>query len=172
MKLRVKDMEIRVRNGTIDDIPLLLSFIRSMGEYEKLEVTATGETLHKSLFGENPAAVSLFAFAGDIPVAYVVYYFTFTTMAGKRILHLEDIYVIPEYRGKGIAKALMAYLTEIAIKNNCGRFEWIVLDWNKTAIDFYESLGAKILKDWRICRLGEENFARIAGELTPVDNNE
>lgn len=170
MKFRASDIEVEVREGTVEDIPLLLSFIRSMAEFEKLEVTATEEILRESLFGNKPAAYTLFAFADGAPVAYAVYFFTFGTMMGKRGLWLDDLYVNPDYRGRGIAKALMAYLAEFAIENKCGRFEWIVLDWNKTAIDFYKRLGAKIHDDWRICRLDEDEITKVAKQLVRLDD--
>lgn len=169
MKLAVTDLEIEVRPGTVDDIPLLLSFIQSMAEFEKLEVTATEEILRDSLFGERPAAHTLLAFVDDRPVAYVVYFFNFATMVGKRVLHLEDVFVIPDFRRKGIARALMAYLADVAIQNKCGRFEWIVLDWNRSAIDFYKDLGVTVLDDWRICRLDEDKLASVAEQLVRVD---
>lgn len=172
MKLGVKDLEIEVRAGTVDDVPLLLSFIRSMAAFEKLEVTATEETLRESLFGTCPAAHTLFAFVDGRPAAYAVYFFSFATMVGKRCLWLDDLFVHPDFRGKGIAGALMAYLADLAIENKCGRFEWIVLDWNKSAIEFYQGLGAKVLDDWRVCRLGEDDFVRVAEQLVRVDDGE
>jgi GNAT superfamily N-acetyltransferase len=168
MKLKVTDLEIEVRGAKVDDVPLLLSFIRSMAKFEKLEVTATEENLRNSLFGNSPAANALLAFVNGKPVAYVVYFFTFATMVGKRGLWVDDMFVIPDFRGKGIARALMAYLADLAIKNKCGRFEWMVLDWNKHAIGFFHGLGATILDDWRICRLDEEDFAGIAERLVKV----
>ena len=169
MKLGVRGMEIEVREGTVDDVPLLLSFIRSMAEFENLEVTATEETLRESLFGDGPAPNTLLAFANGKAAAYAVYFFTFSTMVGKRGLWLDDLYVNPEFRRKGIAKSLLAYLADLAIKNNCGRFEWIVLDWNKPAIDFYQRVGAAVLDDWRICRLDEGEFAGVADGLIRID---
>ncbi len=170
MRLVVTDLEIEIRPGTINDIPLLLSFIHSMAEFEKLEVFATHEILKESLFGEHPAAQTLLAFVDGRPAAYAVYFFTFATMVGKRGLWLDDLFVDPGFRGKGIAKALMAYLANLAIKNKCGRFEWMVLDRNKSAIDFYQGLGATLLDDWRICRLDEDDFTGVAEQLVEVDN--
>ncbi|MDP6356254.1 MAG: GNAT family N-acetyltransferase [Planctomycetota bacterium] len=170
MKIAVSDFEIEVRSGTVEDVPLLLSFIRKMAEFAKLEVAATEETLKESLFGDNPAAQTLLAFADGVPVAYATYFFTFASMVGKRGLWLDDLFVNPEFRRRGIARALMAYLADVAVQNNCGRFEWIVLDWNKSAIDFYQGLGATVLDDWRICRLDEDGFAGIAERLARFDN--
>ncbi|HUU82993.1 MAG TPA: GNAT family N-acetyltransferase [Phycisphaerae bacterium] len=169
MKLRTTDLDIEVRPGTIDDVPLLLSFIRSMAEFEKLEVTATEDLLRDSLFGHPPAAQTLLAFVDARPAAYAVYFFTFATMVGRRGLWLDDLYVAPDFRGRGIAKALLAYLADLAVRNNCARFEWMVLDWNKPAIDFYRSVGATQLDDWRICRLDHDGCARVAQHLVRVD---
>lgn len=172
MKLAVADLEVEVRPGTVDDVPLLLSFIRSMAKFEKLEVSATEKTLRESLFGDRPAAHTLLAFVDGEPVAYVVYFFSFATMVGKRGLWLDDLYVNPDFRGKGIAKVLMAYLADLAIQNECARFEWMVLDWNQSAIDFYQGMGATVLDDWRICRFDEEELAGVAKQLVRVDRGE
>jgi GNAT superfamily N-acetyltransferase len=169
MKIRASDMEIEVRPGTVRDLPLLLSFIQSMAKFEKLEVHATEETLRNSLFCERPAAYTLLAFVNGRPAAYVVYFFSFATTVGRRGLWLDDLYVAPEYRGKGIAKALMGYLADLAIQNQCRRFEWMVLDWNKTAMDFYEGMGAGVLENWRICRLEGDDLAHVAERLVKVE---
>ena len=169
MRFSASDVEIEVRAGTIEDVPLLLSFIHSMAEFEKLEVTATEEILRESLFGDRPAAHTLLAFVEGRPAAYAVYFFTFGTMVGKRGLWLDDLYVVPDFRGKGIAKTLMAYLAGFAIENQCGRFEWMVLDWNSSAIDFYQGLGATVLDNWRLCRLNEEKLSSVAQQMVRVD---
>lgn len=172
MKIAVSGMELEVRRGTVEDVPLILSFIRSMAEFEQLEVFATEESLRESLFGDAPAAHTLLAFAGGRPAAYVVYFFTFATMVGKRCLWLDDLYVNPDFRGKGIAKALMAYLADLAIRENCGRFEWMVLDWNESAIGFYRDLGAVRLDNWNIFRLDQDGLAGVAKHLKKLDNDQ
>lgn len=170
MKLNAKDLVIDVRPGTAEDVPLLLSFIRAMAEFEQLDVTATEERLRESLFGPHPAAHVLLAFVDERPAAYAVYFFTFGTMAGKRGLWLDDIYVNTEFRRQGIAKALMAHLAEIALQNECGRFEWIVLDWNQTAIEVYQDMGAQILDQWRLCRLDEAGLSKLAASSSPSES--
>jgi GNAT superfamily N-acetyltransferase len=162
MRLHVNDMEVELRDGTIDDVPLLLSFIRSMAEFERLPVTATEESLRTALFGEAPAARVLLAFANGDPIAYATYFFTFATMVGKRGLWLDDLFVTPAFRSKGLGKAVMAYLADVALRHNCGRLEWMVLDWNEKAIGFYKNLGANVLADWRICRLEESQLPKVA----------
>lgn len=165
MRLVANNLEVEVRAGTMADVPLLLSFIRSMAAFEKLTVYATEESLRDALFGENPATRSLLAFVDGKPVAYATYFFTFATMEGKRGLWLDDLFVDAAFRGKGIGQALMAYLADIAVQNQCARFEWMVLDWNKSAIRFYERLGASVLTEWRICRLEETQLSRVASTL-------
>ena len=151
--LHVSGLEVKLRPATPDDIPLLLSLIGAMASFEKLELSTTEESLRESLFGEAPAARSLLAFIGEQPVAYATWFFTFASMTGKRGLWLDDLFVVPTYRGKGIGRALMKYFAGIALRHRCARFEWMVLDWNEPAISFYKRLGATMLTNWRICRL-------------------
>lgn len=172
MRIAAADLEIDVRTPTEDDIPLLLSFIRSMAEFEKLQVRATEESLREALFGDRPAAHALLAFVEGRPAAYVVYYFSFATMVGKRGLWLDDLFVDPAFRAKGIAGALMAYVADLAIQNECARFEWMVLDWNEPALGFYQKLGATVLDRWRICRLDDGRLASVAGQLVRLDEDE
>jgi GNAT superfamily N-acetyltransferase len=164
-----RNIEVEVRAGTIADVPLLLAFIRSMAAFEKLTVSATEASLRAALFEEAPAAHTLLAFVNGKPVAYATYFFTFATMVGKRGLWLDDLFIDPAFRGKGIGQALMAYLADIAVQNRCGRFEWMVLDWNESAIGFYKRLGATVLTGWRLCRLDEAQLSRVASKLTVVN---
>jgi GNAT superfamily N-acetyltransferase len=161
MVLMANNLEVDVRAGTVADVPVLLEFFGSMAAFEKLTVSATEESLRAALFGENPAARTLLAYVDGKPIAYAIYFFTFSTMVGKRGLWLEDLFIDAAFRGKGIGKALMTYLAGIAVQNDCGRFEWIVLDWNASAIRFYTRLGATLLADWRICRLDEAQLSRL-----------
>jgi GNAT superfamily N-acetyltransferase len=172
MILVVDKMEVELRDGTITDVPLLLSFIRSMAAFERLTVTATEESLRAALFGEVPAARVLLAFVDGHPIAYATYFFTFATMVGKRGLWLDDLFVTPAFRGKGIGRAFIAYLADLAIRHQCGRFEWTVLDWNEMAIGFYRHLGANILMDWRICRFEEAQLSSVAGKLAIAQGGE
>ncbi|MBN1675620.1 MAG: GNAT family N-acetyltransferase [Kiritimatiellae bacterium] len=147
--------ELRIRPATPDDVPLILAFIRQIAEFEKLShrVTATEEDLRESLFGANPGAEVLLAFAGDAPAAYAVFFHSFSTFLGKRGIWIEDIFVKPEFRRRGIGEALLTHIAALANARHCGRLEWTVLDWNTNAIAFYKALGADVLPDWKICRM-------------------
>jgi GNAT superfamily N-acetyltransferase len=159
--LKAKDIEVRVRPGTSEDVPVLLAFIRSMAAFERLEVSATEASLREALFGESPAARTLLVFSADRPVGYLTYFFTFATMTGRRGLWLDDLFIDPAFRGRGIGRALMRHLAGVAIQEGCARFEWMVLDWNAPALAFYRRLGARTLEDWRICRLAGDDLARL-----------
>jgi GNAT superfamily N-acetyltransferase len=159
------DITLDVREARASDVPLLLAFIGRMAAFEKLPVSATEDSLRAALFDENPAARALLAYVEGTPIGYAIYFFTFSTLLGKRGLWLEDVFIDEAFRGKGIGRALMAYLAHVALQNNCGRFEWVVLDWNEPAIEFYKRLGANILPDWRICRLTEDQLPSIAQAL-------
>jgi len=165
MKLAVNEFEVEVRDAAPGDVPVLLTFIRKMAAFEKLEPTATEASLREALFGEAPAARALLVFTDGQPIGYATWFFSFSSMMGRRALWLDDLFVDPAFRGKGIGKALMAYVAGIAAKHGCARFEWIVLDWNTSAVEFYRRLGAEVLDDWRICRLDEAQSMRLAGTL-------
>lgn len=137
------------------DVPVILGFIRDLAEYEKLshEVEATEAQLSATLFGPKPAAECILACIDDEPAGFGIFFTTYSTFLAKPGLHLEDLFVKKEFRGRGIGKAILTHLAALAIERNYGRMEWTVLDWNRPAIDFYHSLGAQQLHEWRICRL-------------------
>ena len=134
---------------------MILSFIKKLAEYEKLshKVTATEEGLRAVLFGPRPFAETVIAYYQNQPVGFALFFHNFSTFLGRRGLWLEDLFVVPAYRRQGCAKALLRALAGIARERGCGRFEWAVLDWNVSAIEFYQSLGATVMPDWRIVRV-------------------
>lgn len=149
-----------IRETTEEDIPRIFTLIRELAEYEKLShsVTADEELLKKNLFGKNKYAQVVFAeYEGEI-AGQALFFFNFSTFKGKPGIYLEDLYVRPAYRKRGIGKALLMYLIELAKDKDCGRVEWVVLNWNQPAIDFYKSIGAKPLDDWIVFRLSQSSF--------------
>ncbi len=150
------------------DIPLVLSFIRKLAEYEKLadQAVATEELLREGLFGERKVAEVVLAYLGGAPVGFALYFHNFSTFVGKPGIYLEDLFVEPEHRGKGVGKSLLTYVAKLAVERGCGRFEWAVLDWNTPSIDFYKSLGAKPLDDWTMFRLTGDTLQRVAAMST------
>jgi GNAT superfamily N-acetyltransferase len=156
----------RIRPASEADIPLILGFIRELAEYEKLlhEVKATEADLKQQLFGARPHAECVIAELGGKPAGFALFFHNFSTFLAKPGLYLEDLYVKPELRGKGVGKKLLAHLASLALRRGCGRFEWAVLDWNKPAIDFYQSLGAEMMESWKINRLTGAALKRLAAE--------
>jgi GNAT superfamily N-acetyltransferase len=151
-------MPTAIRPACPDDVPLILGFIRGLAVYEKLTdgFEATEEKLRRTLFPEPPAAPAAFcvlAFADGAPAGFALYFFNYSTFLAQPGLYLEDLFVPPEFRGRGIGKALLLHLAKLANARGCGRMEWTVLDWNQPAIDFYEKLGARRLREWQVCRL-------------------
>lgn len=157
---------LRIRFATIDDVPLIRTLIRGLAEYERLanEAVVTEADLRASLFGERPGAEVLIAEAGEEAAGFALFFHNYSTFLGKRGLYLEDLFVFPAHRGLGIGRALMSRLAQLAVERSCGRFEWWVLDWNESAIHFYESLGARPMSDWTVYRLTGEPLARLARE--------
>lgn len=141
---------IEIRPAVTGDCALILHFIRELAEYEKAlpEVVASEGDLSAALFGDNPGAFALICSVGGKPAGFALYFFNFSTWLGKSGLFLEDLYVSPDYRGSGAGKALLKHLAKLAVDRGCGRFEWNVLDWNKPAINFYESFGAQPQSEW------------------------
>ncbi|MBI5266103.1 MAG: GNAT family N-acetyltransferase [candidate division Zixibacteria bacterium] len=155
-----------IRPATESDIPVLLSLIKQLAEYEKLShaVVATENDLRRSLFGPRPVAEALIGESGGQPVAFAVFFHNFSTFLARPGLYLEDLFVVPSCRGGGFGKLMLAYLAKIAIERNCGRFEWSVLDWNESAINFYKKLGAVPMDDWTVFRLEGDALKKLAGE--------
>ncbi|MBL0042347.1 MAG: GNAT family N-acetyltransferase [Xanthomonadales bacterium] len=157
-------MTTTLRAATRADVPLILGFIRDLAEYEKLldQVVCDAAMLDATLFGERAQAEVVIAEHDGRAAGFALFFHNFSTFRGRRGLYLEDLFVRPEYRGFGIGKRLLAHLAALAVERGCARFEWSVLDWNAPAIGFYQSLGARVLDDWRVCRLDGEALARLA----------
>jgi GNAT superfamily N-acetyltransferase len=150
---------LKIRIAEKEDVPLILEFIKGIAEFEKLShlVEATEETLMESMFGERPYAEVFFAELEGVPAGFTVFFHNFSTFVGKQGLYIEDIYVKPEFRGKGIGKLMFLQCIKLAKERKCGRVEWVVLDWNP-AREFYEYFGAGPVEGWHIYRMGEDKF--------------
>jgi GNAT superfamily N-acetyltransferase len=157
---------IRIERATERDVPAILQMIRALADYEKLahEVVSTEDGLRDALFGPRPAGEVLLASVGRDVAGFALYFHTFSTFLGRRGLYLEDLFVKPEWRGRGIGKRLLVELAGIALERSCGRFEWSVLDWNTPAIGFYRKLGALPMDDWTVFRVTGEALRRLASE--------
>jgi GNAT superfamily N-acetyltransferase len=155
---------IEIAPATPADVPMVLALITALAEYEKLrhEVVATEASLHQALFGPKPGAEAIIARADGTAAGFALFFHNFSTFVGKRGLYLEDLFVLPEFRGRSIGKALLQYLAQLALQRDCARFEWAVLDWNRPARDFYESLGAEAKSDWIIHRVSGAALQRLA----------
>ena len=153
-----------IKPAKIEDAPLILSFIKDLAEYEKLlhEVVATEEMLAETLFGENARAEVLIGYLNHQPVSFALFFHNFSTFLGRPGIYLEDLFVKPEARGKGIGQKMLAYLAHLAKSRKCGRFEWWVLDWNETAIGFYKSIGAKAMDEWTVYRVAGKALDELA----------
>lgn len=145
-------------------MPLLLDLIRGLAEYERLahEVVATPAKLRKHGFGRNPYFQTLICRRGGAVIGFALYFFTYSTFLAQPTLYIEDLYVVPAERGRGVGKALLRSAARVAVKRGCGRMEWAVLDFNTPAIRFYKSLGAKVRKEWLLTRLTGKQLSRLA----------
>ena len=157
--------KFEIRTTTEADLPVILSLIRELAEYEREPdaVVATEAGLREVLFGAKPSAEVLLALEEQEPVGFAVYFHNFSTWLGRPGLYLEDLFVRPERRGKGYGRALLERLAQIAKERGCGRMEWAVLDWNEPAIQFYRKLGAQPMDEWTVFRLTKDGIARLAG---------
>ena len=156
-------MSLGFRNAQCNDVGLILQFIRELADYEKMlsEVVADEATLEEWIFDKQKAEV-IFALEGEKEVGFALYFHNFSTFLGRAGIYLEDLYVKPEYRGKGYGKAILKKLASIAVERGCGRLEWWCLDWNKPSIDFYRCLGAEPMDGWTVYRIAGETLTNLA----------
>ncbi|WP_170932695.1 GNAT family N-acetyltransferase [Desulfosporosinus sp. FKB] len=155
--------EFKLRFAEMDDVPLILSFIRELAEYEKMlsAVVATEEDLKESLFQRKMAEVIIGEYKNQ-PIGFALFFHNFSTFLGKPGIYLEDLYVKPEMRGKGLGKIMLSFLAQLAIERQCGRLEWWCLDWNKPSIEFYKQLGAVPMDEWTVFRVCDEALPKLA----------
>ena len=159
------DNTFTIRHAKPDEAGLVLDFIKKLADYEKCanEVVADEATIHHSLFVERSAEV-VFAEEDDAVIGFALFFHNFSTFVGRKGLYLEDLFILPEKRGKGYGKALLKYLANLAMERNCGRMEWICLDWNESALKVYRSIGAVPMNEWTVQRLDERALKQFAKE--------
>ena len=160
---------VTLRLATRDDVPLILDFIRALAEYEREPdaVLATESMLESELFGERPGAEVVIAEADGAPAGFALFFHNFSTWLGRPGLYLEDLFVRPQFRGRGVGQVLMAYLAKLAVARGCGRFEWSVLDWNTPAIEFYRRIGATGMDEWTVQRVAGPALDALAASFDP-----
>ena len=153
-----------IRDAAPHDVGAMISLMRELAEYEKLThlFVATEDSLREAVFSPRPAAEALVAEREGRVVGYALYFHNFSTFLSRRGLYLEDLYVQPNLRGSGLGTAMLRRLAAIAVERQCGRFEWSVLDWNQSAIDFYTKMGATVMPDWRIVRVTDDALTALA----------
>jgi GNAT superfamily N-acetyltransferase len=163
-------MTVRIAPARPEDCTVLYALVRALAEYERLPhlVSGSEDDLTRELFGVHPVIEAVLAWEGERAVGFALYFHNFSTFLARRGLYLEDLFVTPEARGRGVGKALFAHCARVAVARRCGRFEWAVLDWNEPAIAFYRSLGAEVLPDWRICRLVGDALQRAGDAARPA----
>jgi GNAT superfamily N-acetyltransferase len=160
------DLRIDITPAIVSDVPVILRFIHRLAEYERMadQVVATEESVRESLFGAQPSADAVIARVNGDPAGFAVWFYSYSTFLSRPGLYLEDLFVLPEWRGRGVGRALLQHLAGVAVSRGCGRMEWAVLDWNDLAIRFYRSLGAQPMSDWTVYRLAGDNLKRLAAE--------
>lgn len=161
-------LQVNLRAATPADASALFQLVQALAEYEKLSHAVTGkpEALADHLFGERRYAEAILAEVDGQPVGFALFFYNYSTFLTRPGIYLEDLFVLPEYRRRGIGKALLTYLAQRAVQENCGRLEWSVLDWNAPAIAFYEQMGATILPDWRVCRVTGDDLNQLAHRIS------
>ncbi len=157
---------LNIRPARSEDTPQIFDLIKALAEYEKLSARVTGNVrdLEQHLFGERPYIEAILAEWSGKVVGFGLFFPNYSTFLTKPGIYLEDLFVLPNYRRKGIGKAMLSYIGKLAIERGAGRLEWSVLDWNQSAIAFYQEIGATVLPDWRICRVTEDSLQTLAGK--------
>ena len=157
---------LQLRFADEADVPIVLNFINALAEYERMadEVVADQELLRRTLFGERTAAEVVIAELDGEPAGFALFFHNYSTFLARPGLYLEDLFVTPELRGRGIGRRLLAFLARTAVERGCGRFEWSVLDWNTPAIRFYEKLGATAMDEWTVFRMTGDALIELASE--------
>ena len=158
------DDRIALRFATVDDVGLILDFIHQLADYEKMvdEVVADEDQLRQSLFGDRRVAEVVIASYDGEPAGFALFFHNFSTLLGRPGIYLEDIFVIPKLRGRGIGRVMLSFLARLAVERGCGRLEWWVLDWNEPAIRFYERLGAQAMDEWTVYRVTGNTLDELA----------
>lgn len=161
-------MSLSIRRARVSEAGLVLDFVRELAEYEKLshEVEATEAMIADALFGSDPRLFCAIAEWNGEPVGFAVWFLNFSTFSGRHGIYLEDLYVRPSHRGRGLGKALLIHLAKECVDNGWSRLQWAVLDWNGPSIAFYKSLGAVMLDDWTLCRVSGSALTRLAGSAS------
>ncbi len=157
-------LEFQIRQAVQNDVTDVFNLIKALAEYEKLthQVIGTEGDLHEHLFGSRIYAEAIVAEVDSKVISFALFFPNYSTFLTKPGIHLEDLFVLPEYRRQGIGKAMLSYLGKLAIERDAGRLEWSVLDWNESAIAFYQSMGAQVLPDWRTCRVTDKALKILA----------
>ena len=150
--------------ATESDVPAIHSLVKALAEYERLahEVVSTEADIRNSLFGPRPYAEVILAKSDGLTVGFALFFHNYSTFLGRPGIYLEDLFVLPAFRGQGIGRELLVALARLAVERGCGRLEWSVLDWNEPAIGFYKRMGARVMDEWRICRLTGEALGKVA----------
>jgi GNAT superfamily N-acetyltransferase len=164
MSTNTEHARVRIRAATVTDVPLVLRFVRELAEYEKLahEVVATEEGLRETLFGAEPKAEVVFAMVDGAEAGFALFFHNYSTFHGRLGIYLEDLYVRPELRGRGVGTALLRHLAGLAIERDCRRLEWSVLDWNEPALAFYRAIGARPIEGWIVHRIEGDALTKLA----------
>jgi GNAT superfamily N-acetyltransferase len=168
MQIKTMFENFIIRESNSSDVPIIFNFIKGLAAYEKLshEVVATEEGLRRTLFGDNPKAEVILGYYKNDPVAFALFFYNYSTFLGKPGIYLEDLFVLPEMRGKGFGKVMLAYLAKLAKERDCGRLEWSVLDWNEPALKFYKSIGARKMEEWTTQRLDGDALSNLADQFS------